>query len=200
MRLLKTLAVVTAVLAPSFTGTASAGSTADLSVSVVGSPDPVGDNQVITWTITVRNLGPEQAAGVVLRVTYGSDAQLLSATTTQGTCSFTGELDFSLGSMAAGGEVIATVDMITFRDNEDVLGVEVSANTQDPNRSNNEARGMVRVVEGSESIREVGTFCPPVGGVATGGGGTAGSQPPLATWGLLAMAGLVAVAVLRVRR
>jgi uncharacterized repeat protein (TIGR01451 family) len=203
MRLLKGLAAAAAILATSLPGAASAQSTADLSVSVVGSPNPVGQNEDITWTITVKNFGPEQASGVMLEAEYGSDAAPVSATTTQGTCSDTGGIvNYSLGSIAPGAQVTATFVMQTFRGDGDFLGVSVSSHTEDPNLRNNRASATVRVISGSEVSRGARRFiCPPVGGVATGGGGTAaGSQAWLATFGLLTMAGLVVAAVMRVRR
>ena len=87
MRLLKALAVAAVIIATSIPGMASGAWKADLSVSVVGSPNPVVGSKDITWTINVTNLGPGQATGVQLEVFYGSDASALSATTTQGTCS-----------------------------------------------------------------------------------------------------------------
>ena len=47
----------------SFTVTASP--TADISVTKVAAPDPVVAGQKVTWTATVANAGPSNAAGVV---------------------------------------------------------------------------------------------------------------------------------------
>ena len=203
MRLLKTLAMAAAFLVTSFPAPASAQSTADLSVSIVGHPDPVVRGRPITWTITVRNLGPEQATGVLLQAFYGSDGVPFSATTTQGTCApGGGSVDFSMGSIAPGGEATATVHIQAFGGDGGSLGVEVSSSANDPNRGNNTARGSVEITPGSSSVDQLsGILCPPSGGVATGGGGTAArSQAPLASFGLLAMAGLMAAVVLLVRR
>ncbi len=202
MRLLKTLATAAAILAMSFPAPASAQSTADLSVSLVGAPDPVVRGKTITWTITVKNLGPGEATGVMLAAAYGSDGAPVSATTTQGACTLTGEsVDFSLGKIGRGGEATATVTMQAFGGDGGFLGVEASSTTDDPSLRNNSAVGRIEIIPGPPTNELGGSFCPPSGGVATGGGGTsAGSQAALATFGLLAMAGLVAAAVLRVRR
>jgi uncharacterized repeat protein (TIGR01451 family) len=203
MRLLKTLALAAAIIATSISGAASAQSTADLSVSVVGSPDPVARNDPVTWTISVRNLGPGQATGVRLQASYGSDSSPVSATTTQGTCSHTtgGIVDFSMGTISPGGVVTATAVMQSFGGDGDALRVTASSTTNDPNMKNNSAVGRVDIF-GESPFRELsGTFCPPSGGVATGGGGTAAdSQAWLATFGLLTLAGLAVAAVKRVRR
>ena len=202
MRLMKTLATATAILATSLPAPASAQTTAaDLSVSIVGSPDPVVRGRTITWTITVRNLGPGEAAGVMLEAPYGSDGGPLSATTTQGSCALAdGSVDFSLGSISPGGEATATVLMLAFGGDSGALGATASSTTNDPRMSNNDATGRVEIIPGSPSGRVAGTFCPPIGGVATGGGGTAAGSQAALPFGLLAMAVLVAVAVLRVRQ
>jgi len=204
MRLLKTLATTATLLATSFPVAASAQSqsAADLSVSIVGSPDPVVRSRTITWTITVRNLGPGQATGVMLAASYGSDGAPYSATTTQGSCALTQDaVDFSLGSISPGGEATATVGIQAFGGDGGALHARVSSTTNDPSMGNNEALGRVEITNGPPSGELGGTFCPPSGGVATGGGGTAdGSQAGLATFRFLAMAVLGAVAVLRVLR
>jgi uncharacterized repeat protein (TIGR01451 family) len=190
MRLLKAVAMAAAILAVVVPGAASQESTADLSVSVVGSPNPVGKNEVITWTITVTNNGPAEATGVVLEAFYGSDAAAVSATTSQGTCAPRGGfVEYSLGNIAPGGQVTATFVMQTFRGDGDVVVVEVSSTTEDPNLGNNRARAEVRVADGS-GFRDVdsGAFCPPSGGVATGGGGTAAGSQLWLPIALLAMA------------
>jgi uncharacterized repeat protein (TIGR01451 family) len=202
MGLMKAVAVAAGILALSLPGPASAQATADLTVRVVGSPDPVRQNGVITFTITVTNLGPAQATNVALEASYGSDAQAVSATTTQGTCTPAGGfVDFSLGSIAPGGQVTTTVDVQTFRGDGDTLTGEVSSSSDDPNQFNDTASGSVSV-EGKSPFRELsGSFCPPIGGVATGGGGTADrSEGWLTTFGMFAFASLVTAGVLRARR
>jgi uncharacterized repeat protein (TIGR01451 family) len=202
MRLVKPLTFAAALLAISVPSAASAQSTADLSVSIVGSPDPVRTNASLTWTITVTNLGPAQASGVQLVFPLGSDGQPFSATTTQGTCapnSDRGSFDFSLGSIAPGGQVTATVVVQVFGGDSHFQGVSAASTTEDPNQRNNSARGSVSI-GGTAPFRELsGVFCPPIGGVATGGGGTAdGSQAWLMT--VLLAVGLLASATLLVRR
>jgi uncharacterized repeat protein (TIGR01451 family) len=206
MRLLKKLALAGVFLAASIPGAASAQSTADLSVSIVGRPDPVRNGETVTWTITVTNLGPAQASGAQLVASYGSDSQPLSATTTQGACAPNpdgGSIDFSLGSIAPGAQVTATVVSQVFGGDGDSLPVEASSITEDPRLGNNSATGSVSVVGGSQfRERELsgGTFCPPIGGVATGGGGTAAHSQAWLTTVLLSAVGLLASAAILVRR
>jgi uncharacterized protein DUF11 len=204
MRILKALVVGAGVLVSAvLPTTALAASTADLSVAVSGDPDPVSPGETITWTITVRNLGPAEAAGVQLVARYGSDAQGISAKTGQGTCTHLGgEVDFSLGTIPSGGSVVATVVTLGFGGDGGRMSVTVSSTTKDPVGGNNSAEGRVEFEPGPPSSGPpVGTFCAPVGGVGTGGGGTA--RVPLGgvtTVVLLALAGLLAAAARRSRR
>jgi uncharacterized repeat protein (TIGR01451 family) len=208
MRLLKALAMGAAILAMSFSAMASAQPTADLSVSLKGRPDPMVIDETGTWTITVRNLGPGVAADVVLEAAYGSDASRVSATTTQGTCTQTvgGLVDFSLGTIAPGGSVTATLVLQVYGSDGGIWWVKVASSTKDPKRRNNRTTGRVEVISGPESgppfeepLR--GTLCPPNGGASTGGGGTAAHSQPWLTWvGVGVAAGLAAAAARRVRR
>jgi fermentation-respiration switch protein FrsA (DUF1100 family) len=203
MRVLRALAIAGAILLPGAVPTeALAASTADLSVSVSGEPDPVGPGEATTWTITVRNLGPGEATGVRLFAGWGSDAVGISATTAQGTCTMIGgRITFSLGTIPNGESVIATVQTIGFGGDGPRISVSVESTSNDPVEGNNSARGEVDFEPGPPSSPPpVGTFCAPVGGVSTGGGGTAGSLGRLATLLLLAIAGLLAVAGRRAKR
>lgn len=201
MRILRAPAITAAILIwISLRGTASAASTADLSVSIIGRPNPVVLGHTVTWTITVKNLGPGVAQGVLLDAFYGSDASVISMTTTQGTCPDTGVggiVRFSMGSILPGRTVIATVATQDFGGDGSALSVRVRSTSKDPNLKNNLAIGRVRVIPGPFLPGLTpGSFCAPSGGVRTGGGGTAaGSSAWLATLGLLAMAGIMAAAL-----
>ena len=199
MRLLRVLAVGATILAISLPATALAQATADLSVSLSGRVR----GETVTWTINVENLGPGEATNVSLEAFWGSDAVGLSATTTQGTCRGGGGIViFSLGTIAPGESVTATLVIQAFGGDSGNLSVFVGASERDPNERNNSARGRVRIVPGPPGgSLPFGTFCAPVGGVSTGGGGSAPrSQPWLATVGLMAMAGLITAAIRLVRR
>jgi Domain of unknown function DUF11 len=207
MRLTRILVTCVAILVIALIpAVATAGSTADLSVAITGPPNPAFAEWNITWTITVRNLGPGEATGVRLNVHHGSDSEPVSVISTQGTCRspFGGEIDFTLGNIASGGTVTVTVVMQNFTvgTNDDFSAV-VSSTSRDPVAKNNSAAGHVRVIEGPPPPSQPpGPFCAPRGGVSTGGGGTAGSSSAAgpATIALLALAGLIAVAVRFARR
>ena len=200
----KTLVIAAAVLVVLLPQMAFARSTADLKLGLSGSPDPVPMGGIITWTITVANLGPGEATGVRLQAHYGSDTSAISATTTQGTCEHTvgGEIDYSLGTIPAGATVTTTAVMKTWGGDGEGLGARVTSTSRDPVTSNNEISREVEIIPGEAPIETpAGLFCPPTGGVATGGGGTA---PGFPVWfpavGLIVVAALLAGGIRLARR
>jgi hypothetical protein len=163
----------------------------------------------VTWTINVKNLGPGEATGVEMSAFFGSDALPLSAEASQGTCSAPppigggfGLVSFSIGSIASGETFTATIVAQVFGGDGSQISVTVSSSSKDPVTGNNETDEEVDIIPGPRPTPSpLGTFCAPVGGIATGGGGTA----RVALWGLasvvlLAAAGLLSVAAQRGRR
>jgi uncharacterized repeat protein (TIGR01451 family) len=65
----------------------------------------------ITYSIQVRNNGPERAGGVVLTDQLPAGAALISAVTPQGTCSATPVLTCNLGVLPTGGTGLATITL-----------------------------------------------------------------------------------------
>lgn len=204
MRIRKALLIAAAVLVSLAPERALAASPADLKLGLTGSPDPVPRGGLITWTITVANLGPGEATGVRLRALYGSDTSPVSATTTQGTCAHTvgGEIGYSLGTIPAGATVTTTAVMKTWGGDGEGLGATVTSTSRDPVTSNNEIFGTVDTIPGEVSMdTPTGLFCPPAGGVATGGGGTASGFPVwFPTVGLMVVAALLVGGIRHARR
>lgn len=80
-----------------------AGLTADLALSMSGSPNPVLMGQNLTYTMTVHNYGPMDATGVVLTNRRPAGVNLVSALVSQGTYSENGsEVIFEAGSLPKG--------------------------------------------------------------------------------------------------
>lgn len=199
----KALVIAAAALVVLFPQMAFARSTADLKLGLTGSPDPVPMGGLITWTITVANLGPGEATGVRLQAHYGSDAGPISATTTQGTCELAGGwIAYSLGTIPAGATITTTAVMKTWGGDGESLYVTVSSASRDPVTSNNEISREVEIIPGEAPIETpAGLFCPPTGGVATGGGGTAPGFPVwFPTVGLIVVAALLAGGIRLARR
>jgi len=122
---------------------------ADLSVTKTDSPDPVKAGQNLTYTITVRNNGPDTATGVTLTDQLPRNAGFGSASTTQGTCSLKPEklqVTCSLGTIASAGTVIVTIIVKPNKKGQITNTASVSAaSPPDPNTANNTATATTTV-------------------------------------------------------
>ena len=131
------------------------GASADLAVTKADSPDPVGLGNQITYTITVRNDGPDAASAVEVSDTLPASVTFVSASPTQGTCSGTTTVTCSLGDLANGATATVTIVVTTTAAGSIMNQATIASSTNDPNAENNSA---------SES-----TEVEPAGG---GGGGS----------------------------
>jgi hypothetical protein len=85
---------------------------ADLSVTKVDSPDPVQVGMPLTYTVAVGNEGPgdDPLVRMIDQLPPDSDAQFLSAETTQRECrERRGQVTCDLGSLAAGATATVTI-------------------------------------------------------------------------------------------
>jgi uncharacterized repeat protein (TIGR01451 family) len=131
-------------------GIASAAPSADLKVTVTGSPHPVVIYWNITYKIVVRNLGPSTATGVKLSDTYGSDASYVSVWISQGSCPNTGggQVKCQIGTLAAGRVVYATVVLKNWGGDGGYNWVEVTSTTKDPVIANNKVFTKIKIIDG----------------------------------------------------
>jgi uncharacterized repeat protein (TIGR01451 family) len=122
---------------------------ADLGVTKTDSPDPVHVGQNLTYTVTVRNNGPEAATGVTLTDQLPKNAGFGSVSTTQGTCSLKPEkatVTCSLGTIASGGTVTVTIVVKPTKKGQITNTASVSAaSPPDPNTANNTASATTTV-------------------------------------------------------
>src|SRR3954447_17529405 len=85
-------------------GVAQSASSADLAVMKSDSPDPVGVNSALTYTILVTNAGPDPAENAMLTDKLPSGVNFISADTTQGSCKNKGHTTTcTLGTIGNGG-------------------------------------------------------------------------------------------------
>ena len=112
---------------------------ADLSVAVSG-PTSASEGDTVTYTITVTNAGPATATSVSLTDTLATLLNFKSATTGQGTFSTSGGIvTFTVGTIASGGTVTATVTAQANEDGSANNTASVTSSTPDPNTANNSA-------------------------------------------------------------
>ena len=113
---------------------------ADLAVSVADSPDPVIRNFLLTYTVSIRNNGPETATNVTLAVTPPLQAESGPLTPSQGTCTRAGtSFNCAIGTIANGDTVTATIQMLPFSLGTISLSATAGATQTDPNTANNSA-------------------------------------------------------------
>ena len=97
-----------------FSACVAAATTADVSVSINGVPNPVVPGGNIVYTITVNNAGPLAATDVLLQTSTPSGTVFTSATTTQGTLTTptpgtVGAITCAIGTMADDATVVVSI-------------------------------------------------------------------------------------------
>jgi uncharacterized repeat protein (TIGR01451 family) len=118
------------------------GARADLAISMVDSPDPVAVSANLTYAIQVTNNGPFTATTVTLVDVVPLGVTFVSATSSQGSCSYQSGLRTvrcdigALGNHAAASATIVVRPLKPMTLTNDVL---VGANQADLNLSNNKA-------------------------------------------------------------
>ncbi|MBN1658874.1 MAG: DUF11 domain-containing protein [Anaerolineae bacterium] len=110
---------------------------ADLSVVKTDNPDPVGIGDLLTYTLTVHNAGPSNAAEVVVTDTLPAEVTFVSADPAP---VGTDPLEWELGPMSAGETAVITVVVqvgpAAYQSLSNVAWVAGAAT--DPNAGNNE--------------------------------------------------------------
>lgn len=110
---------------------------ADLAISKLTMQEPVSNGLTFNYTLAVTNLGAGNATGVTVTDNLPAGVTLVSAMSSQGSCSGTTTVTCSLGSLLVGGT--ATIDLVVTK----TVGgpvtntATVAANENDPNLANN---------------------------------------------------------------
>jgi uncharacterized repeat protein (TIGR01451 family) len=123
----------------------SSAPSADMTLSMADSPDPVTVGSDLTYTLTARNAGPSSAADVSVSDSIPSGASLVSASASQGSCSGSATVTCPLGSLASGAS--ATVTIVVRPGSAATLSnsASVSSSTADPTSGNNQASASTTV-------------------------------------------------------
>jgi uncharacterized repeat protein (TIGR01451 family) len=122
---------------------------ADLSVSKSDSPDPVTSGTQLTYTVEVRNEGPDPATEVAITDDFPGPVDLLSATPSAGTCDPRGgRVTCTLPSLApnAVGTLVVVV-MVNKKKGSITNSASVQSAVADPQPGNNLDTEVTQVVE-----------------------------------------------------
>ena len=119
-------------------------SPADLSVTLSG-PATATTGSAITYTATIRNLGPNQAQGVAAALTLDASLIVNSVTASQGSCGTGSAFSCNLGNLANGANATVTVNA-TPTTSETIESIAaVDSISYDPTTSNNQATASTNI-------------------------------------------------------
>jgi uncharacterized repeat protein (TIGR01451 family) len=164
---------------------AKAGS-ADLAISKLDSPDPVGVGSSLTYTIQVQNLGPDPASGVTVTDELPKDVDFVSASASAGKCAHKGrKVTCDLGVLNAptidyGPPPTVTLVVIPRKVGTIVNQASLKGDQKDPVAANGRASATTAVVGPAATCRGV-----PVTLAGTAGNDTitgTGSRDVIATF------------------
>jgi uncharacterized repeat protein (TIGR01451 family) len=123
----------------------AASPSADLSLTMADSPDPVTVGSDLTYTLTARNSGPSSASEVVVSDSVPAGATFLSSSTSQGSCTGNPTVTCSLGSLASGATATVTLKIRPSSAGTLTNSASVSSSTADPASGNNQASASTTV-------------------------------------------------------
>jgi uncharacterized repeat protein (TIGR01451 family) len=121
---------------------------ANLKITKLDSPDPVRVGGAVTYTLKVENLGPSGATGVIATDDLPNNVQLVSASTTAGSCTGSNAtVNCALGDLAAGREPLITIRVRPQGAPRTMTNrATVNAITDDPGPLNNTDNQTTRVI------------------------------------------------------
>lgn len=88
---------------------------ADVTITKSASPDPVDQGTNLTYSILVTNNGPATAQGVTISDPIPAQVTYSSASSTQGSCTYTSStttVNCSLGSLGVGNVAVVTINVL----------------------------------------------------------------------------------------
>lgn len=118
--------------------------TTDLSVTQTAKVANTATGGKITYSILVKNNGPERAGGVVLSDPLPKGTKLISATASQGTCTGTSPVSCSLGVLRSGASASLTIK-VKAGFGKFTNTATVSSQAVDANPANDSAKVVSRV-------------------------------------------------------
>lgn len=137
---------IVATLALAAGGAAAPDDPADLAVTKSDSPDPVQVGQVLTYTVQVRNEGPDPAVNTSLTDKLPGTVEFVSASGA-GTCKRTGNnVRCELGTINSGDNATVRLRVRPRKEGSVTNTASARSNTPDPNDANNEATATTQVI------------------------------------------------------
>jgi uncharacterized repeat protein (TIGR01451 family) len=124
---------------------------ADLQISKSAAPVTVVPGEQVTYSLTVTNQGPSEAAGVVVTDALPAGLNYVSGSTSQGTVAHAGgTVTANLGVLAAGQTATVTIVASAEVPGEVTNSASVAASTHDPATANNTASVAITVAEAGD--------------------------------------------------
>jgi uncharacterized repeat protein (TIGR01451 family) len=118
---------------------------ADVSITNSDAPDPVGVGGNLTYTLDVRNSGPNPAAAVTVTDPLPAGVTFVSSATTAGSCSGTATVTCALGSLASGADATVTIVVRPTVAGPLSNTASVSTTSADPSPANDDATATTTV-------------------------------------------------------
>ncbi len=126
-----------------------------VNVSIVASdsPDPVSSGGNLTYSITVSNSSGLAASDVTLTDTLPAGVNLVSATTSQGTCTGTNVVTCNLGTLNGSGNAFVTIIVATGAAGLISNAATLTTSSYDPNTADNSATSSTTVGQSIAGIQ-----------------------------------------------
>ncbi|WP_069470907.1 leucine-rich repeat domain-containing protein [Candidatus Marithrix sp. Canyon 246] len=133
--------------------------TADLQITQTDLSDPVNIDNQITYTLTVKNLGPNEATNISIIDTLPSGTTFISASGTGWTCNeSSGTVTCTLNSLSITSANSITIKVTALSTTGDISNkVEISSDILDPDTSNNNVTETTTIVTNDKPINTVPT-------------------------------------------
>jgi uncharacterized repeat protein (TIGR01451 family) len=132
---------------------------ADLGMTLTDAPDPVVAGQTVTYTLTVTNLGPDDASGALVNVSFDAGLLITGASVSQGSFSQSGnDLQVHFNSINAHATATLTVTGIPTVVGTLSNGGNVSRNEFDPNSANDSDSQPTTVLAGPGILEFTSSF------------------------------------------
>lgn len=131
--------------------------TADLSLTKTDSTDPATVSVSFDYLLEVENLGPDLAENVIVRDTLPASVTFVSASSSTGSCSASGNVvTCDLGAVAASATETITITVTPNTANTTIYNsATVSTDSVDPDASNNTATERTDVDGGSSTAADL---------------------------------------------